>query len=124
MITCGVRRYDFLLRTLPPDICRPDLAIANRTVRTTIYRILGVSHDVQTLGQLNCAQPRLSLPAEFVGLNAPSLELDVEHAHYVSFTATLANMINDCEPELLGHLYGLIRQELMNVVISTLPWGV
>jgi hypothetical protein len=28
MITCAVRRYGFLLRTLPRDICRPYLAIA------------------------------------------------------------------------------------------------
>jgi hypothetical protein len=49
MITCAVRRYGFLLRTLPPYICRTCLAIADRGVRTVIYRILGVSHDVQTL---------------------------------------------------------------------------
>jgi hypothetical protein len=29
MITCAVRRYGFLLRTLPPDICRPYLATAD-----------------------------------------------------------------------------------------------
>jgi hypothetical protein len=95
----------------PQDICQPYLAIANRAVRTTIYHILGVSHDVQTLDELNCAKRRLSLPAEFGGLNATSLELDVEHAYYASFTATLANMINDYESESLGHLYGLIRQD-------------
>jgi hypothetical protein len=37
MITCAVRRYGLLLRTLPPYICRPYLAIADRAVRTTSY---------------------------------------------------------------------------------------
>jgi hypothetical protein len=122
MITCAVRRYGFLLCTLPPYICRPYLAIVDRVVRTSIYRILGVSHDVQTLDQLNCAKRELSLPTEFGGLNVPSLELDAEHAHYASFTATLANMITDYESESLGPLYGLIRHGLLNVAISTLPW--
>jgi hypothetical protein len=30
-------------------------------------------------------------------INVPSLELDVEPAHYASFNATLANIINDYE---------------------------
>jgi hypothetical protein len=119
---CAVRRYGFLLRTLPPDICRPYLATAHRTVRTTVYRIiLGVSQDVQTLDQLNCAMLKLSLPAEFGGFNVPSLELDAEPSHYASFNATLANLISDYESESLGPLYGLIRQELLNVDTSTLP---
>jgi hypothetical protein len=56
MITCVVRRSGFLLRTLPLDIYKPYLATADRAVRTTIYRILGVSHDVQTLDQVKCAK--------------------------------------------------------------------
>jgi hypothetical protein len=83
MITCAERRYGFLLRTLPPNICRPYLATADMTVRSTVLRILGVSQDVQTLEQLNCAKRQLSLPAEFGGLNVPSLVLEVEHAHYM-----------------------------------------
>jgi hypothetical protein len=43
---------------------------------------MGVSHDVQTLDQLNYAKRDLSLPSEFEGLIVPSLELDVELAHY------------------------------------------
>jgi hypothetical protein len=50
--------------------------------------------------------------------------LDAAHAHYVSFTVTLANMIIDYESESLGPMYGLIRQELLFVPISTLPWAV
>jgi hypothetical protein len=81
--------------------------------------------DVHTLDQLNCAKLKLSLPAEFGGLvNVPSLELDVEPAHYASFTATLASMIIDYEYESLGPLYGLIRHELPNLATSTLPWAV
>jgi hypothetical protein len=94
-------------------------------VRTIIvYRIIGVSHDVQTLDQLNCAKRQLSLPAEFGGLDVPSLELDAEPAHYDSFTATLAIMIIDYESESLGPLYGLIRQKLLNVATCPLPWAV
>jgi hypothetical protein len=52
----------------------------------------------------------LFLPAEFGGLIVPSFELDVEHAHYTSYTATVANMISDYESESLGPMYGLIRQ--------------
>jgi hypothetical protein len=118
------RRRAPLLRSLPPDIFRPYLASAQRAVRTSVYRILGVSQDVQILDQLNCAKRQLSLPAEFAGLNVPSLELDAEHAHYASFTAILANMIIDYKSESLGPLYGLIRQELLNVAASTLPWAV
>jgi hypothetical protein len=59
IITCAVRRYGFLLRTLPTDIYRPYLANADRAVRIVVYRILGVSHDVQTLDQLNCAKRQL-----------------------------------------------------------------
>jgi hypothetical protein len=124
MITCAIRRYRFLLPTLPPDICRPYLATANRAVRVVVYRISGVSQDVQTLDQLNCAKHQLSLLAEFGGLNVPYLELDAEPAHYASFTATPANMIVDYESESLGPLYGLIRHELQNVTTSTLPWAV
>jgi hypothetical protein len=80
--------------------------------------------DVQTLDQLNCAKRHLSLPREFGGLNVPSLELDVESAHYASFTATLANMIIDHESESLGPMYDIIRHELLNVATSTLPWAV
>jgi hypothetical protein len=49
--------------------------------------------DVHRLDKLNRAKRKLSVPAEFGGLNEASLELDVEHAHYASFTATFANMI-------------------------------
>jgi hypothetical protein len=49
------------------------------------------------------------------GLNVPSLELDAEPAHYASFIATLANLITDYESESLRPLYGLIRQELLDV---------
>jgi hypothetical protein len=109
MITCAVRRYGFLLRTLPPSICRPYFSIANRAVRIAVFRILGVSQDVQTLDKLYCAKRQLSLPAECGELNVPSLELDAEHAHYALFNATLASMIIDYEPESLGPMYGLIR---------------
>jgi hypothetical protein len=85
MITCAIhRRYGFLLRTLPPNICQPYLAIAHRAARTAVYRIFGVSQDVQTLDQQNCAKRQLSLPAEVGELNVPSLELDAEHAHNAS----------------------------------------
>jgi hypothetical protein len=97
MITCAVRRYGFLFRTLPPYICRPYLAIAYRAVRSAVYRILGVSQYVETFDQLNCAKRQLPLPTEFGGLYIPSLQLDAEHAHYASFTVTLANMIIDYE---------------------------
>jgi hypothetical protein len=60
----------------------------------------------------------------FGGLSAPSRELDAEHAHYASFTATLANLIIDFESESLGLVCGIIRQELQNVTASTLPWAV
>jgi hypothetical protein len=62
--------------------------------------------------------------AEFGGLNIPSFELGAEPTHYASFTATLANLIIDYESESLGHMYGLIRQELLNVATSILPWAV
>jgi hypothetical protein len=47
-------------------------------------------------------------PCGVWGLNEFSLELDAEPAHYASFTATLANLIIDCESESPGPLYGLI----------------
>jgi hypothetical protein len=150
MNTCAVRHYGFLLRTLPHDISRPNLVAADIAVRTTTFRILDVSQGVQTLDQLNCAKRQLSLPAEFGGLNVPSLELDAEPAHYASFPATLANLIidyeSDAEPAhyasfpatlanliidyesegygLIGPMYGLIRQEILNVATSTLSWVV
>jgi hypothetical protein len=49
MITCAVRHYGFLLRTLPLDICRPYLAAADIAVRTAVFRILGVLMEVQSL---------------------------------------------------------------------------
>jgi hypothetical protein len=124
MITCAVRRHRFLLRTLPPHICRPYLAIAYRAVRTALYRILGVSPDVQTLDQLNCAKRHLLLPTEFGGLHVQFLEVDAEPAHYASFTATLANLIIDYEFESLGPMYGLIRQEQLNIAPFAIPWAV
>jgi hypothetical protein len=74
--------------------------------------------------QLNCAKRQLSLPAEFGGLNVPSLEVDAEYANYASFTATLANLISNYESESLGPMYGLIRQELLHVATCTLPWAI
>jgi hypothetical protein len=68
MITCAVRRYGFLLRTLPQDICRPYLANADRAIRIAVHRIFGVSQDVQTLDQLNCAKRHLSPPRSLGGL--------------------------------------------------------
>jgi hypothetical protein len=120
---CGTPLW-FLLRTPPLDICRPYLDATDIAVRTAVSRILGVSHDVQTLDKLNCANHQLSLPAGFGGLNVPSLELDAAIAHYASFTATLANLVTDYEIKWLGPMYGLIRQELLNVATSTLPWAV
>jgi hypothetical protein len=93
-------------------------------VRTVVFRILGVFQDVQALDQLNCAKRQLSLPAEFGGVNVPSLQLDAALAHYASFTTTLANLITDYESESLGPLNGLIRQELLNVATSSFPWAV
>jgi hypothetical protein len=77
------------LRTLPLNICRPHLAYANKVVRTPVFRILGVSHDVQKLDQLNCAKRKLSLPTECRGLNVASLELDDEPTHYASMLHSL-----------------------------------
>jgi hypothetical protein len=124
MITCAVRRYDFLLRTIPLDDRRPYLAKVNSATRYTVVRILGVSPEVQTNGQNSRAQRQLSLPAEFGGLNVPSLAPDVEHAHYASFDATPASLSTDYKSESLAHLYGIIRYELHNVATSTLPWAV
>jgi hypothetical protein len=92
-----------------PSICRPYLAVAYSVVRTAVIRILGVSHDIQTLDKLNCVKRQLSLPAEFGGLNVPSLELDAERVHYASFTAILAYLITDYESESLDPMCGLIR---------------
>jgi hypothetical protein len=125
MITCAVRRYGFMLHALPPDIYRPYLVAAYIAVRTAVFRISGVPQDLHTLDQRDCAKRRHSLPAEFGGLDiVPSLEPDAAPAHYASFTATLANLIIDYESESLGHMYGLIRPELLNVATSTLPWAV
>jgi hypothetical protein len=66
IITCAVRRYGLLLRTLPRGYL-PYLATRDRAVLTVVFRILGVSHDVKTLDQLNCLMRQLSLPSEFWG---------------------------------------------------------
>jgi hypothetical protein len=44
--------------------------------------------------------------------NVPSLDLNVERA---SLSATLANLINDYKPELLGPIYGRMCQKLQDV---------
>jgi hypothetical protein len=76
------------------------------------------------LDRLDCAQRQISLPSEFGGLNVPSLELDDELAQYTLFTTTFANFIKYNESESLGHVYCLIREHLLNVAASTLPWAV
>jgi hypothetical protein len=73
IIICAVRRYGFLLRTLPLDICRPYFAATDIAASIVVFRILGVSRDAQKLDQVNCVKRRLSLPAEFGGLHVPSL---------------------------------------------------
>jgi hypothetical protein len=74
---------------------------------------------------MNCAKHQLSQPADFGGRNIPSLELDDEPAHYISFIATLANMIIDYESESQGPMYDLlIWQEQLHVDTSTLLWAV
>jgi hypothetical protein len=67
------------------------------------------------------AKRMLSMPSELGGLNEPSLELDVEHLHYASFTTTLANLIIDHESEMRSPMHGIIRQDLMDLATSTLP---
>jgi hypothetical protein len=130
MITCAVRRYGLLLRTPPHDICRPYLATSYRPYlvrRTLVLRILSVSHDVQTLDQLNCDKPEVSLPAEFGGLDVPSVKLDVELNHYAlySMRPSLANLIIVYEIKSLGPMYGFIRHErLLHIAIYALPWAV
>jgi hypothetical protein len=124
MITCAVHRYGFLVRTLPHDVCLPYLATTNRVVRHDVFQILGASYGVQTLDQLDCAKRELCLPADFGKRNVPSLELDAEPYHYVSFTTTLANMITYYEFESLGPMYGLIRHEILHVATSTVTWAV
>jgi hypothetical protein len=56
----------------------------------------------------------------------PSLEVDAEPAHYVSFDTTIANLTIDYESESLGLFYGTIRQELLQHVAtsSSLRWVV
>jgi hypothetical protein len=78
-------------------------------VRIGVFRILGVSQNVQTLDQQIRTKRQLSMSAEFGGLNVPSLELDAEHAQYALFTTTLAKFVNDYDSESLGPMYGLIR---------------
>jgi hypothetical protein len=65
MITCALRRYGFLLRTLSPDICRPYLAAADRADRYAVFRTLDVSQNVRAHDQLNCA--KCQLPFLFFG---------------------------------------------------------
>jgi hypothetical protein len=120
MITCAVRRYGFLLSTLPHDICRMYLVVKYIAVHIEVFRI-HTSHRRSinwVVLSASFAYPRS------LGLNVPSLELDAAPAHYASFTATPANLITDYESESLGPMYGLIRQELLNVATSTLPWAV
>jgi hypothetical protein len=85
------------------------------------FRIFGTSPEVETYDQIKCAKRQLSLPAELRVLNVPSPRIDIEHAHYASFNASL---IIDCESESLGPLYGIIRREVRNVATSTSPWAV
>jgi hypothetical protein len=76
---------------------------------------------------------------KFELLNVLSLELDAEPAHSLpthSLTHSLTRRRTcfihcdprqhdiDYESELLGPMYGLIRQELLNVATSTLRWAV
>jgi hypothetical protein len=108
---CGTPQW-VLVPHPPPCIYQPYRVDVDVTVHKAVFRILGVSQDVKALDKLNCAKRKLFHLAEFWGLNIPSLELDAEHAHYASFTATLANLITDYESESLGPmLYGLIRQK-------------
>jgi hypothetical protein len=65
MITRAVRREVLLLRTLPPNICRPSLVVVDRAICAAVFQILGVSKDVQTLDQLKCSMRQLPLPAKF-----------------------------------------------------------
>jgi hypothetical protein len=81
MITCALRRYGFLLRTLLLDVCRMYLATADSDVRSAVFRKFGVSPEVQTHDKINCSTRLLFLITEFGGLNVPSLAIDVEHAH-------------------------------------------
>jgi hypothetical protein len=46
----------------------------------------------------------------------PSLSLDVEHTHYASFDATLANLITEYDSESLGHSNGSTNKEPFKMV--------
>jgi hypothetical protein len=55
MIACAVRYYGFLFRTPPPIVCRPYLTTADKVFRSSVFRIFGVTPEVQTHDQIKCA---------------------------------------------------------------------
>jgi hypothetical protein len=83
--------------------------------------IFGVSPEVQTHDKISCATSQLSLPAEFGGLNLPSLALDDEPTHYKLHSTRVSQVLLclNYESESRGPFYGIIRHELQNVDACT-----
>jgi hypothetical protein len=82
MIMCAVRRYDFLLRTLPHNSCHPYIATEDSVVWHDVFHIFRVPPEVETHDQIDSATRQFPLPTEFGGLNVPSLALDVGPTHH------------------------------------------
>jgi hypothetical protein len=53
MITCAVRRYGFMLRTLPPYVCHMYLATAD----SAVFRIIGVFPEIRVIKSI---KPRVN----------------------------------------------------------------
>jgi hypothetical protein len=128
MIMYAVRRYGFMLRTHPsPMMSVARILLPRMIVQFGMLSFVYLGAPLKDRHNVNLIAPSispLSLLAEFGGLYVPSLAHDAELAYYASFDATFANHIIVYESELVGPLYGSIRQELHNVASSTLPWAV
>ena len=86
----AVRRFQHLLRALPPAATASFAADRDNAVLETFRCIIGVEAAVIPPHVLEC----LHLPARLGGAALPSLRQEVAAAHYTSWAATLSPMLD------------------------------
>ena len=114
----GVRRFQHLMRTLPPSVCDIFLQRRDEAIRATLEHILHLAPD--TLRRF--AEVRARMPHLLGGANVPSLHTERNAAFVAAHALTLGPL---CERlrRLRGPTHSNLASRLLAYAESPRPWA-
>ena len=114
----GVRRFQHLMRTLPPTVCDLFLQRRDEAIRVTLEHILLLEPD--TLRRF--AEVRARMPHLLGGANVPSLRTERNAAYVAAHALTLGPL---CERlrRLRGPTHSRLASRLLAYAESPHPWA-